>query len=132
MPAYNFKERFAKKVASGEKLHTIRATRKDGHRPRIGQPMHAYNGLRTKKTKLLLRSTVSKVDRISIAVDGSIVVEGRGKLTVDEAHALAMADGFTSATELYEFFKETHGLPFEGDLIHWTFPRGDIYDGGSK
>lgn len=131
MPAYNFKARFAKKVQSGEKLHTIRALRKDGHRPRIGQPMHAYNGLRTKKTMLLLRSTVSKVDRISINVDGSIVVEGRGKLTVDEAHELAMADGFTSANELYEFFKETHGLPFEGDLIHWRFPS-DGDGGGSR
>lgn len=123
MPAYNFKERFARKVQSGEKLHTIRATRKDGHRPIVGQPMHAYSGLRTKKTKLLLLSTISKVDRIKINVDGSIVVEARGRLTVDEAHALAMADGFTSANELYEFFKETHGLPFEGDLIHWRFPQ---------
>ena len=120
MPAYNFKQRFARKVASGEKLHTIRATRKDGHRPGIGQPMHAYTGLRTKHTKLVFLSTISKVDRIRINVDGSIVVEGRGKLTVDQAHALAMADGFTSANDLYEFFKAEHGLPFDGDLIHWT------------
>jgi hypothetical protein len=125
MPAYNFKSRFAAKVQSGEKLHTIRARRKDGHRPRPGQPMHAYCGLRTKKTELLLLSTVSKVESIRIDTEGHIRIGDIGDsrvLAYEEVEALAKADGFDSPEEFVAFFKDTHGLPFIGDLIHWRFP----------
>jgi hypothetical protein len=124
MPAFNFKYRFAKKVESGEKRHTIRARRKNP--PRLGQAFHAFEGMRTMKCRRLLRSTITLVEPIRIAQDGCVYVAGR-RLTVDEAHALARADGFTSANELYEFFKETHDLPFDGDLIHWVFPPYDIH-----
>lgn len=133
MPAFNFKYRFARKVETGDKLHTIRARRKDGKRPMVGQAMHAYEGMRTKKCRPLVLSTISNVEWIRIEADGRIRLGVPGDpavrtLTVDEAHALAIADGFTSATELYEFFKAEHGLPFEGDLIHWRFPSqgGDV------
>ena len=77
MPAYGFKYRFARKVETGEKLHTIRALRKDGRRPKVGQPMHAYEGMRTKKCRILLLSTISKVEAIRINEDGRIEVGER-------------------------------------------------------
>ena len=123
MGAFNFQYRFARKVECGAKLHTLRATRKDGKRPMVGHKMHAYEGMRTKKCRLLLVSTISKVEDIKITTDGRFTLGGYDctarVLNVDEADTLARADGFTSVTEMFEWFKETHGLPFVGDLIHW-------------
>lgn len=127
MPAYNFKYRFAKKVGSGEKRHTVRARRKDGKRPQVGQPFRAYTGMRTKKCEPILFSHISGVQEVRIELEGGIYIDGR-RLKVEEADRFAVADGFTSVTEFYEFFRDTHGLPFEGDLIHWSFTTGATVD----
>lgn len=121
MPAFGFKYRFARKVETGEKRHTIRAPRKDGKRPVVGTPFHAFEGMRTKKCRRLLTSRICAVQDIVIEENGRILVGGRW-LPVDDAHAFAVADGFTSANELFEFFKTEHGLPFIGHLIHWEYP----------
>ena len=121
MPAFNFKHRFARKVETGEKLHTVRAPRKDQRRPKVGAPFYAYEGMRTRKCRKLLESTISAVQDILIEENGRFMVGGQW-ISVDQAHALAVADGFTSANEMFEFFKAEHGLPFIGHLIHWTYP----------
>lgn len=124
MPAYNFKYRFARKVESGKKLHTIRARRKDGNRPQVGAPFYGYEGMRTKKCRRLVASRITGVQAVRIEPEGGIYIDGR-RLPVMEADRFAVADGFTSVTELFEFFRDTHGLPFEGDLIHWQFTSLD-------
>lgn len=121
MPAFNFKYRFARKVETGEKRHTIRAPRKDGKLPNVGDAFYGYEGMRTRKCRKLLTSSITGVQSVRIELEGGIYIDGR-KLAVKEADRLAVADGFTSVTELYEFFKAEHGLPFEGHLIHWAYP----------
>ena len=98
MPAYNFQQRFAKKVASGEKRHTIRARRKDGQHPRPGQPFRAYTGMRTKKCEPVLFSTISKVQKVHIGAEGIVTIDYR-VLNHDEREALADADEILSAAE---------------------------------
>jgi hypothetical protein len=121
MPAFNFKHRFARKVETGEKRHTVRAPRKDGQRPKPGTMFYGYEGMRTKKCRKLLASLIIAVQDIVIEENGRFLIGGRW-LPVDDAHAFAVADGFTSATEMYEWFKAEHGLPFVGHLIHWEYP----------
>jgi hypothetical protein len=121
MPAFNFKSQFARKVETGEKRHTVRAPRKDGQRPRTGTPFYGYEGMRTKKCRQLLASQIVAVQDILIEEDGRFMVGGRW-LTADDAEAFAKADGFTSVTEMVEWFKAQHGLPFIGHLIHWEWP----------
>jgi hypothetical protein len=123
MPAYNFQHRFAVKVGSGAKRHTIRAPRKDGKRPQVGQPFRAYTGMRTKNCEPILFTHISRVQAVNIAEDGAVYVDGQ-RLKVEDADKLAVADGFTSVTEFFEFFRDTYGLPFAGDLIHWEFTTG--------
>ena len=125
MPAYNFKQKFAPKVGSGEKRHTVRAIRKDGKRPKAGQPF-TYTGMRTKYCEPILFSTIKAVEDITIAPDGALFIAGR-RLAVKEAQRFAIADGFASFTEFLDFFRSAHGLPFSGDLIHWTF-NGEVVD----
>jgi len=126
MPAYNFKPRFADKVGTGQKRHTIRAWRKDGKHPIAGQPFRAYTGMRTKNCRPVLFSTISKVEWVSIDGEGIVRIIGpmanhMRTLTHAERDALALADGFVDTLEFVSFFRNTYGLPFNGDLIHWTF-----------
>lgn len=118
MPAFNFQSRFAAKVESGEKLHTIRAKRK--HPPKAGQPFYAFEGMRTVKCRRLLCSWISCIEDVYIDSGGIISVGGR-MLGRAERDNLATADGFVDAREFIAFFRDNHGLPFAGDLIHWKY-----------
>ena len=117
MAAYNFKKRFAPLVESGEKRQTIRAERKDGRKPRIGETLYLYTGMRTKGCRRLLKSQCQSVEEIKI-FNNIIIVSGTW-LEPYEVAALTRDDGFENENEFFEFFKEEHGLPFRGLLIKW-------------
>lgn len=42
----NFQKQFAPYILDGSKAHTIRGERKDGKRPKPGEMLHLYTGLR--------------------------------------------------------------------------------------
>lgn len=130
-----FKDRFAPKILSHEKRHTIRAKRKIA--PRVGETCHLYTGLRQRGPiiqKLASGQVVrQKVSRLlgrwpCVKVQDIKIVEPRGHapsiridgvwLLPDEREALAKSDGFASFAEMMEFWKGR--LPFKGDIIHWN------------
>ncbi len=119
MGLYNFQSRFVPKVLSGEKTHTIRATRANPDKP--GNTLHLYTGLRTKKAKLLMRVPCMKVEEILIdctpgGEPTNIAIDGVW-LSRSEREALAIRDGFSSFFEMMEFWRGR--LPFRGHVIHW-------------
>lgn len=126
MGLYNFKPRFAPKIRSGAKRHTIRAKRLHPDKP--GNTLHLYVGLRTKKAKLIARVLCVKVEDIEIrqgmaifdrrerCLLNSVFIAGQ-RLSIDECEALAQADGFSSFAEMMKFWDGR--LPFKGDIIHW-------------
>jgi hypothetical protein len=118
MPAYNFQSRFADAVQSGRKTQTIRADRADGRIPKIGSNVALYTGMRTQNCRLLARGIITTVRPFEITGHG-IWFLAEEILMPGEAHAIAVADGFTSARAMREWFEETHGLPFKGVLIEW-------------
>jgi hypothetical protein len=63
-----FKPQFQQMVREGSKTHTIRAPRRDGIVPKVGETLHCYVGLRQKKgpTTLLGRWKCKKVEPIEI------------------------------------------------------------------
>jgi hypothetical protein len=125
---YNFKPRFVEFILSGAKTHTIRDIRKYPAKP--GDTLHLYTGLRTKKTKLLLRVRCVKVEEIKIVetvrmgIDNGVINRKCAAvaiddqwLSLDEQEALARRDGFS---DFYEFVTFWDGrLPFQGHIIHW-------------
>lgn len=123
MPLLNFQSRFAPLVESGEKRQTIRAHRKDGRDPKVGDRLFLYTGARTKECRKLGESGCVRAERIEIGSKGSIVLgfAGRFPVTLNERsrERFARADGFESWTELVGWFEATHGLPFRGLLIEW-------------
>ncbi len=126
MAILNFQQQFADDVESGSKRQTIRAERK---RPvRVEERLHLYTGLRTKRARLLKRALCMEVWGIAIRSTGNVTVyethhgaTGR-TLTDTEKEGLARLDGFKGPDafgEMLAFFRETHGLPFFGQLIKW-------------
>lgn len=117
MGAYNFQAQFADQVEKRIKRQTIRAERKDGRIPEVGERFVGYTGMRTKKCRKLVDSRISEVLPIAIKDDG-IWLAGT-PLNDVEAHSIALLDGFQSAKEMLLWFARTHGLHFSGHLIRW-------------
>ena len=123
-PALNFQARFAPIVESGEKRQTIRAYRKDGRDPKVGDTLYLYTGQRTKRCRKLGEARCRSVQPIQIRV-GNIALPGkRGGSTSRQCHAIARADGFSDWSAMTRWFSRTHGLPFKGLLIRWGLTDG--------
>lgn len=88
-----------------------------------GKPYHS-------KQRVLLQTTLDRIEVIRIDENGIIKPPGEGsilavmgeKLCVLEgvnADRYAQADGFKDWNEMRDWFKDEHGLPFEGVALYW-------------
>jgi hypothetical protein len=123
MPTLMFKERFADLVANGQKRQTIRPPRK---RPiSVGDKLslRKWSGAAYRTPQVKLREATC--ERVStIKIDGSFheftfIVDGK-RLNQEQWSKLARADGFACTTDMLDWFRDTHGLPFEGVMIQWA------------
>jgi hypothetical protein len=130
MPAYNFQLRFADAVADGRKTQTIRAPRKDGRVPKVGETAYLYTGMRSSACRKLGEGRIIGVENILIDEDGAFIsgvdipicdaLANDGKYKVlGKRDAFAQADGFTDWQDMVGWFRDTHGLPFVGHMIMW-------------
>ena len=115
MPALNFQKQFAGAVESGEKRQTVRSMRK---RPiREGDRLYLYTGMRTKSCRKLKETECQLVQTVWIERDALMVDDEMA--TPKEREGFAHSDGFDTWEALAQWFEQTHGLPFEGQVIHW-------------
>lgn len=115
MVAYNFQKRFAPLVESGEKRQTIRPVGKRRH-ARPGDALQLYTGMRTKSCRKLRDETCKTIEPIVINPSGDIYIsEG----LVTNPIVTAKRDGFETVEDFIAFFRDTHGLPFQGFLVRW-------------
>ena len=135
MPLLGFQKQFVESVESGEKRQAIRAYRKDGRDPKVGDRLHLYTGLRTKQCRKLGEAVCTFSGRFALDgrrmesipgawIDADATLNGID-LDYTEFSSLseiAKRDGFKDAVPMLEWFDNAHGLPFEGVLIRW----GDI------
>jgi hypothetical protein len=113
-----FKPQFAPLVESGQKKHTVRPSPK--RIPKAGEEisLRTWTGLPYRsKQRELARSTVARVEYIHIHHDGIRI--DRRTLNLSEEWEFVRADGFNTPKDFLEWFNVTHGLPFEGIVIHW-------------
>ncbi len=127
MPALNFQKWSAPLVESGEKRQTIRAYRKDGRDPKVGDTLYLYTGMRTKQCRKLGEVVCVSIAHVKIHEWG-VMRDGK-ILGVRQIQRFAADDGFhggpgvgTNWHLMHSWFDKTHSLPFEGLLIKW----GDI------
>lgn len=128
MPAYSFKERFVPFILNGTKNQTIRKKRK--HQVKEGQTLYLFYGLRTNKCKKLKEVTCVSVFDLTINANGSVYRNGE-KLKDSVKDLLAFEDGFRNPNNenqndkkgcfeiMFRWWKQTHELPFIGDIIYW-------------
>ena len=120
-----FKNQFVPAVQAGTKPHTLRT----GTRWRVGMTIQFYQHVRQRNmAKFRPDAVVQVVQHVTIqpstvrlgpAGQPCLIVDGRC-LTPLECQELSRRDGFQDFAELLQFFKDTHGLPWEGQLVGWT------------
>lgn len=133
-----FKEQFADKVASGTKRQTVRPwPKRPRDLPHRGDKLDArkWSGkpYRSKQIKLL-EGLIKRVVVVEISKFGRYLIVDGIALTKGGRDAFAKDDGFKDWEELVLWFKEAHGLPFEGIAIFWdvtkTIPRPEVTRSG--
>lgn len=119
MVAYNFQPRFIPAIRSGLKRHTIRAERGGRSRhARPGELVQLYQGLRTRKARLIAEPLCEAVWPVRLDLGGAVEIGIDPCLDLD---AFAVADGFKDWADLCEFWRRQHpGVAvFEGVMIRW-------------
>lgn len=111
-----FKPQFAPLVESGEKCQTVRPTPK--RMPKVGDriSLRMWTGRPYRSKQRVLRDAI--ITEVSMCdITEHIVAVKSYAVPCDE---FALADGFKDFFELRDWFKSTHGLPFEGVVIKWN------------
>ena len=124
MPALSYHKQFASLVQSGDKLQTIRATRKV---PIVaGDRLYHFTAMRTKHCRRLGVSTCSSVLEIDIISVRTRAVclqvgpqGGQRRLCNEEIEKLALDDGFENVESFWAWFTTTTDY-FTGHLIQWS------------
>lgn len=124
---FNFLPSLVPMVESGSKRQTVRANRKDGRVPVVGDTVKLYFGLRSNQVRLLRAPTpITLVERIQIERPageylGTVVIDGT-PLSRDEIGEFALRDGFrhtpAPTMEFFEFFLPTQST-FDGFVVYW-------------
>jgi hypothetical protein len=114
-----FQERFAGLVRSGAKTQTIR--KRARCKPGDVLSLRRWTGKPYRSKQEVLREAVCTgvVSRVEMDCKGIWVGCRLALAESPAADANARADGFANWKEMAEWFKDAHGLPFEGELIQW-------------
>lgn len=114
-----FKNRFADLIRDGVKTHTIRPVRK---RPvHVGDrlSLRTWTGLPYRsKQAVIIEPRCTGVHEVRITA-AEVFID---KLPVSTRgfEQIAFRDGFDHPVDMFAFFKEMHGLPFDGTMISWA------------
>jgi hypothetical protein len=115
-----FKPQFASLVENDLKFQTVRPCPK--RMPRIGDTisLRSWTGTAYRSKQRILKNTViTQVSDIELTSMHRIKLAGL-ILNFEDAVAFAKADGFPSPGAMFEWFDNTHELPFVGIVIHWS------------
>lgn len=127
-----FKKQFVHPIQSGTKIFTMRKRRKV--RPKLGETLHMYTGLRTKKCELITnKKCLVSIQNARVLIEETVTgytvrvyVDGR-HLSEMELRHFAMNDGFQSVEQFCRYWlqipgkktlkKRTAALM---EMYHWT------------
>lgn len=127
MVAYSFQSRFDEKIRKGSKTSTSRPVGRRRH-AHVGDSLQLYSGMRTKSCKKLLTPDPVCTSVHALRLDEGRVGSQKGKLFVwvdgyslrgRSLDAFVASEGFSSRSELRDFFRTQYGLPWSGINIRW-------------
>jgi hypothetical protein len=120
MAVLMFEKQFWAAIFSGEKVHSIRPSRKRPISPGDSLSLRGWDGkpYRSKQFELCAETCID-VRPIWIDRDGC-VIDGYDRIREpDELDQFARTDGFKSWIELMNYRDMFYTLPFSGDFIQW-------------
>lgn len=121
---FNFRKQFAARVKSGEKLQTIRKSRKDGRKPAPGDTLYLWTGLRTAYAKRLVTRACIECFHVYMDLESlnmRIVVSNGVRLSHGEADSFARLDGFENSMQMLTWFRDTYKEEsFNGFCVRWS------------
>jgi hypothetical protein len=117
---FGFRKQFAPAVQGGTKLQTVRAERRDGKRPVVGDRVSLWSGMRTSSCTWLNHGTVTACFSVTLRFeDGALLFDGK-QVSGIRAETFAQQDGFGTFAEMESWFHETHGpRDFTGFCVQW-------------
>lgn len=114
MVAFNFSPEFVPAIESGDKVQTIRKTK----RAKAGDMLQLYVGQRTKNCRLIREQECAYVDYVHIAPDG--LTFGDKEKHPGDTNAFARRDGFNDFDEMLAWFAKKYGeFRFVGYVHRW-------------
>jgi hypothetical protein len=124
-----FKKRFVKPVECGSKIHTFRNKRKV--RPKVGETIHMYTGLRTKQCSKILGEYIFKSSqpiRMTIRLNDTgfilkLKIGDKHRWILEELETMAINDGFENLYCFVNYWTDGFNkrkVAFSGECIHWT------------
>lgn len=123
MNVFLFQNRFEAAILAGTKDCTIRAPRRDGRsRAKEGEliSLRVWTGSPYRsKQREIARAKVQFLFPVRISKDGIHRLDLEPRWSKLSGYKMARSDGFANWSEMKAWFKTTHGLPFEGVLVHW-------------
>ena len=116
-----FQAAFARLVEAGTKRQTVRPLRQRPIQAGDRLSLREWTGAPYRsKQRVLREAVVTRTVNVCLGNYGMNLEDGP-MLTPQEEHAFAMADGFTDAEQMRQWFIRTHnGLPFDGVVIEWA------------
>lgn len=121
-----FKKKFAPKIETGVKIHTVRNFRKVT--PKINETLYMYTGLRTKNCELISNKEKLKlIQKVSIFYHlpdsgfGLKIYVDQRLLSKEENLEFAINDGFEDIEDFIKWWLTGYdSVQFIGELFHWT------------
>ncbi len=116
MPPISFSV-FRDKILSGAKRHTIRAKRK--YPIKVGDRLYLWWKQRSQTDREKLgEANCIRTEEVTIYTK-FVSINNQSIIDPSELDTFAIADGFDNWLHMMQWFSDTHGLPFTGDLFEW-------------
>lgn len=115
-----FEPRFWKAVVSGDKVHSIRRTRKRPVYPGDSLSLRGWEGKPYRSCQRVLCEEICLTVRECWIDARGVVIDGIHRFSeLEELDAFAVSDGFDNWNQMKAFRDFCFTLPFSGDLIQW-------------
>jgi len=115
-----FKPQFAGMVADGRKCQTVRPVPKRMPQPGDTISLRCWEGKPYRsKQKVLREAVITEVQRIDIDDRGFVWLDDFRIKFLSDWEKFTAADGFPKPEDFIEWFRQQHGLPFTGIVLHW-------------
>lgn len=120
MPVLLFERRFWAPIIHGDKVHSIRRTRKRPIVPGQQLSLRGWEGSAYRsRQRVLSEELCLNVTPIRIDAQG-VYIDGYGRISEQtDLDEFAVSDGFESWKGMCLYRDFNYGLPFTGDFIQW-------------